>query len=96
MLQDIAILTGGQVISEDLGMKLENVTMDMLGTAKKIVITKDDTTIVDGAGEKAEIEARVTQIRSRSRKPPRTTTARSCRNVLRSWPAALPSSASAA
>jgi chaperonin GroEL len=63
MLQDIAILTGGQVISEDLGMKLENVTMDMLGTAKKIVITKDDTTIVDGAGEKAEIEARVTQIR---------------------------------
>jgi chaperonin GroEL len=63
MLQDIAILTGGQVISEDLGMKLENVTMDMLGTAKKIVIKKDDTTIVDGAGEKAEIEARVTQIR---------------------------------
>jgi chaperonin GroEL len=63
MLQDIAILTGGQVISEDLGMKLENVTMDMLGTAKKIQITKDETTIVDGAGEKAEIEARVTQIR---------------------------------
>ena len=56
MLQDIAILTGGQVISEDLGMKLENVTMDMLGTAKKIEITKDETTIVDGAGEKAEIE----------------------------------------
>ena len=63
MLQDIAILTGGQVISEDLGMKLENVTMDMLGTAKKIQITKDETTIVDGAGEKAEIEARVAQIR---------------------------------
>jgi chaperonin GroEL len=63
MLQDIAILTGGQVISEDLGMKLENVTMDMLGSAKKIVIKKDDTTIVDGAGEKAEIEARVAQIR---------------------------------
>ena len=63
MLQDIAILTGGQVISEDLGMKLENVTMDMLGTAKKIQITKDETTIVDGAGDKAEIEARVTQIR---------------------------------
>ncbi len=64
MLQDIAILTGGQVISEDLGMKLESVTMDMLGTAKKIEITKDETTIVDGAGEKAEIEARVTQIRT--------------------------------
>jgi len=64
MLQDIAILTGGQVISEDLGMKLESVTMDMLGTAKKIQITKDETTIVDGAGEKAEIEARVAQIRN--------------------------------
>ena len=63
MLQDIAILTGGQVISEDLGMKLENVTLDMLGTAKKVVIKKDDTTIIDGAGEKAEIEARVAQIR---------------------------------
>jgi len=62
MLQDIAILTGGQVISEDLGMKLENVTIDMLGTAKKIEITKDETTIIDGAGEKAEIEARVGQI----------------------------------
>ena len=63
MLQDIAILTGGQVISEDLGMKLENVTMDMLGNAKRISITKDETTIVDGSGEKAEIEARVSQIR---------------------------------
>ena len=64
MLQDIAILTGGQVISEDLGMKLENVTMDMLGTAKTINITKDETTIVDGHGDKAEIEARVAQIRT--------------------------------
>ncbi|HBG97705.1 MAG: chaperonin GroEL [Rhodobacteraceae bacterium] len=63
MLQDIAVLTGGQVISEDLGMKLENVTIDMLGTAKKVSITKDETTIVDGHGEKAEIEARVAQIR---------------------------------
>ena len=63
MLQDIAILTGGQVISEDLGMKLENVGIDMLGRAKKISINKDNTTIVDGAGEKAEIEARVSQIR---------------------------------
>ncbi len=63
MLQDIAVLTGGQVISEDLGMKLENVTMDMLGTAKKVTLNKDNTTIVDGAGEKAEIEARVAQIR---------------------------------
>ena len=63
MLQDIAILTGGQVISEDLGMKLENVTTDMLGRAKKVTINKDTTTIVDGAGDKAEIEARVSQIR---------------------------------
>ena len=63
MLQDIAVLTGGQVISEDLGIKLENVTLDMLGRAKKVVITKDDTTIVGGAGKKADIEARVAQIR---------------------------------
>ncbi|MFN4191673.1 MAG: chaperonin GroEL [Tabrizicola sp.] len=64
MLQDIAILTGGQVISDDLGMKLENVGLDMLGRAKKVVIKKDDTTIIDGAGDKAEIEARVSQIRA--------------------------------
>ncbi|MBM3615199.1 MAG: chaperonin GroEL [Alphaproteobacteria bacterium] len=64
MLQDIAILTGGQVISDDLGMKLESVTIDMLGRAKKIQINKDNTTIVDGAGAKAEIEARVAQIRA--------------------------------
>ncbi len=63
MLQDIAVLTGGQVISEELGMKLENVGMEMLGTAKKITITKDETTIVEGNGEKAEIEARVAQIK---------------------------------
>ncbi len=64
MLQDLAILTGGQVISDDLGMKLENVTIDMLGRAKKVTITKDNTTIVDGAGDKAEIAARVSQIRA--------------------------------
>ena len=63
MMQDLAILTGGQVISEDLGMKLESVTMDMLGSAKRISITKDETTIVEGMGAKAEIEARVAQIR---------------------------------
>ncbi|HSE73351.1 MAG TPA: chaperonin GroEL, partial [Dongiaceae bacterium] len=64
MLEDIAILTGGQVISEDLGIKLESVTVDMLGKAKKIVITKEETTIVDGAGKKKEIEGRCTQIRA--------------------------------
>jgi len=63
MLQDLAILTGGQVISEDLGMKLENVTMDMLGSAKRVSITKDETTIIDGNGKKKEIAARVAQIR---------------------------------
>jgi len=63
MLEDIAILTGGTVISEDLGIKLENVTLDMLGRAKKVSITKDDTTIVDGVGEKEAIEARIAQIK---------------------------------
>jgi chaperonin GroEL len=64
MLEDISILTGGQVVSEDLGIKLEHVTLDMLGTAKKLLITKEETTIVDGAGDKAAIEGRCTQIRS--------------------------------
>jgi chaperonin GroEL len=63
MLQDIAVLTGGELISEDLGIKLENVTVQMLGKAKKVAITKDDTTIVSGAGKKADIEARIGQIK---------------------------------
>ncbi|MCH1568890.1 MAG: chaperonin GroEL [Alphaproteobacteria bacterium] len=64
MLEDIAILTGGQVVSEDLGIKLENITLDMLGTAKRVNITKDDSVIVDGAGSKKDIESRVSQIRT--------------------------------
>ena len=64
MLKDMAVLTGGQVISEELGMKIENVTLDMLGTAKRIEVTKDDTTIIDGAGDKADIKARTTQIKN--------------------------------
>lgn len=64
MLEDMAILTGGQMVSEDLGIKLENVTLDMLGRAKKVVITKENTTIVDGAGAKGEIDARVAQIKA--------------------------------
>src|SRR5439155_1469971 len=64
MLQDIAILTGGQAISEDLGIKLENVTLNMLGRAKKVMIDKENTTIVNGAGKKADIEARVNQIKA--------------------------------
>ena len=63
MLQDIAILTGGELISEDLGIKLENVTIQMLGRAKRVTITKDDTTIIHGAGKKADIEARINQIK---------------------------------
>ncbi|MDA8712653.1 chaperonin GroEL [Alphaproteobacteria bacterium] len=64
MLEDIAILTGGQVVSEDLGIKLENVTLDMLGTAKRVNITKDESVVVDGAGSKKDIESRVGQIRA--------------------------------
>jgi chaperonin GroEL len=64
MLEDIAILTGGTAISEDLGIKLENVTLQMLGRAKKVVIEKENTTIVDGAGRKEEIQGRITQIKA--------------------------------
>ena len=64
MLEDIAILTGGTVVSEDLGIKLEGVTLDMLGTAKRVSITKEETTIVDGAGDKSDVEGRTAQIKS--------------------------------
>jgi len=64
MLEDIAILTGGQVVTEDLGIKLENVTLADLGTAKRVVVTKDNTTIIDGSGDKVKLEARVKQIRT--------------------------------
>jgi chaperonin GroEL len=63
MLEDIAVLTAGNVVSEDLGIKLENVTVNMLGRAKKVVIDKDDTTIIDGAGQKSDIDGRAAQIR---------------------------------
>src|ERR671932_208470 len=63
MLEDIAVLTGGQVISEDLGIKLENVTLDMLGRAKRVSISKEETTIVDGAGSKEDIQGRIQQIK---------------------------------
>ena len=97
MLEDIAVLTAGQMISEDLGIKLENVTLEMLGRAKRVLIDKDTTTIIDGAGEKAAIAGRVSaRSRRRSRRPPPTTTRRSCRSGWRSSPAASRSSASAA
>jgi chaperonin GroEL len=64
MLQDVAILTGGQVISEEVGLKLENVALDMLGRARKVVVTKDDTTIVEGQGSAEEVKGRITQIKA--------------------------------
>ncbi|MGI9595439.1 MAG: chaperonin GroEL, partial [Acidimicrobiales bacterium] len=64
MLQDMAILTGGQVISEEVGLKLDGVSLDMLGTARKVIITKDNTTIIEGAGEKADVEGRISQIKA--------------------------------
>jgi chaperonin GroEL len=64
MLQDMAVLTGGQVISEDVGLKLENTTLDLLGQAKRVVITKDETTIIEGAGDEADIKGRISQIKS--------------------------------
>ena len=88
MLEDIAVLTGGQVICEDLGIKLENVTLDMLGRAKRVMIEKENTTVVDGAGSRTRSRAGSSRSRRRSRRPPRTTTGRSCRSGWPSWPAA--------
>ena len=88
MLEDIAILTGGTVISEDLGIKLENVTVKMLGRAKKVVIDKENTTIVDGVGAKKTSRRAACRSGRRSRRRPPTMTARSCRNGWRSLPAA--------
>src|ERR1700694_1046520 len=64
LLQDIAILTGGQVVSEEVGLKLENIGIELLGRARKVVVTKDETTIVEGAGSKADVRGRITQIRN--------------------------------
>ena len=96
MLEDIAILTGGKVISEDLGIKLETVTLEMLGKAKKVIIEKENTTIIEGAGRRPTSRAASRRSGRRSRRLPRTTTARSCRSGWPSWPAAWRSSASAA
>jgi chaperonin GroEL len=63
MLQDLAVLTGGQVISAEVGLKLENVTLDLLGRARKVVVTKDETTIVEGAGSEEDIKGRISQIK---------------------------------
>ena len=95
MLQDIAILTGAQVISEEVGLKLDNATVDLLGRARKVVINKDETTIVEGSPV-TPTRSRVASTRSapRSRRATATTTARSCRSAWPSWPAVLRSSRS--
>jgi chaperonin GroEL len=90
MLQDIAILTGGQVISEEVGLKLENTTLDLLGHAKRIIITKDETTVIEGAGATTTSRVASTRSRPRSTTPTPTTTARSCRSASPSSAAALP------
>ena len=95
MLEDIAVLTAGQVVSEDIGIKLENVTLDMLGRVKKVTITKENTILVDGAGRRPRSMAAWRRSGHRSRKPHPTMTRKSCRNGLPSFPAVLPSSVSA-
>ena len=85
MLQDIATLTGGTVISEEIGMELEKATLEDLGTAKRIVITKDNTTIIDGAGEQAAIDARVKQIRQQIEEATSDYDKENCKSVWPSW-----------
>ena len=80
MLEDIATLTGGQMISEELGIKLENVQLKDLGKAKRIAIDKDNTTIVEGAGQQSQIQGRSSRSKHRSKKPPQTTTARNSKS----------------
>jgi hypothetical protein len=85
MLEDIAVLTGGKAITEDLGIKLENLQLGDLGRAKKVVVDKDNTTLVEGAGKPSAIEGRINRSERRSTRRPRTTTARNCRSGWRSW-----------
>ena len=90
MLQDIAVLTGGQVISEELGLKLESVRLaDSSARAKRVVVDKDNTTIIGGGGDQGGIDGRVSsRSGARSKRRPATTTGRSCRSGSPSWPAA--------
>jgi chaperonin GroEL len=90
MLEDIAVLTGGNVISEDVGFKLENAVLTDLGRAKRIVVDKDNTTVIDGAGEATRSRAASRRSTPRSRSPPPTTTRRSSRSARRSSRAAWP------
>jgi chaperonin GroEL len=89
MLQDIAVLTGGTVISEEIGLTLESATLEHLGNAKRVILSKENT-IIDGAGAKATSKPASTRSVPRSKKLPRTTTVKSCKSVWPSWPAALP------
>ncbi len=89
MLQDIAILTGGTVIAEEIGLELEKATLEDLGTAKRVVITKDNTTIIDGSGEESQIQARVARSSSRLKNRLQITTKKNCKSVWPSWPAVL-------
>ena len=88
MLQDIAILTGGQVICDELGLELKDATMEMLGRARQVKVDKENTVIVEGAGDSKEIAARISSSASRSRTRRPITTVRSCRSGWPSWPAA--------
>jgi chaperonin GroEL len=88
MLEDIAILTGGTVIAEEVGLTLEKATLKDLGQAKRVEVGKENTTIIDGAGEEDTSRPASSRSAPRSRKPPATTTARSCRSAWPSWPAA--------
>ena len=86
MLEDIGVLTNGRTISEDLGIKLENVTLAMLGKAKRVSITKEHTTIIDGSGKKKDIEGRVNQIKAQIEETTSDYDKRSCRSGWRSSP----------
>ncbi len=90
MLQDMAVLTGGQVVSEEVGLKLENITLDLLGRARKVVVTKDDTTIVEGAGSGDDVKGRISQIKTEIENTDSDWDRRSCRSGWRSSPAASP------
>jgi chaperonin GroEL len=90
MLEDIAILTNGTVISEDVGISLDAVTLDMLGTAKRVEITKENTTIVDGAGKRKDIEARCNQIRAQAEETTSDYDVKNCMSVWPNWLAVLP------
>jgi chaperonin GroEL len=90
MLEDIAILTGGTMVSADLGIKLENVTINMLGRAKKVTVEKENTTIVSGAGKKTDIQARIAQIKAQIEETTSDYDLRSCRSGWRSLRAGLP------